>query len=206
MKIGVKGQPVPKINQDNWTLKQKLYQLGIERAIRFCHVNKLPIPKFEVADPEEWYWDACAYYRPQTIRLYLTKCATPATQNASRNWNWPGSTTDREPYGVVCHELGHHVDWLVGEQKGKYSSEYSAKVMAESGEKPITSYCPNPAEWFAEMFRLFVTNASLLLDLRPKTYQILIQHFKAVSHINWATELGPDVPERIFSNLLKKVG
>lgn len=47
--------------------------------------------------------------------------------------------------------------------------------MEESGELPITSYAPNPAEWFAEIFRLFVTNHGLLKQLRPKTYNILLR-------------------------------
>lgn len=183
--------------------KNALFMRGAARIKEFCELNKLPLPN--VQKETEWYFDVCGYYRPQTIHIYLPNCATPATENQVRNWNWPGSTTDREPYGVICHELGHHVDWYVGDEKGKYWSGYSSQVMNEAMEKELTSYCPNPAEWFAEMFRLFVTNHSLLESLRPKTHAILTRRFRPVSSNNWIEELRDGVPNRILMNLKKKV-
>lgn len=44
-------------------------------------------------------------------------------------------------------------------------------------EEPITSYSPNVQEWFAEMFRLFVTNPDLLMMIRPMTYRDFIERW-----------------------------
>ncbi len=138
------------------------------------------------------------------ISICLEECGRPCNDSPNRNWTWPGSTTDREPYGVLCHELGHHCDWLTGEHKWEYGSEYCVKVMKRSGEQPITSYCPNPAEWFAEMFRLFVTNPGLLYCLRPKTFDVLLEKWAPLDPLDWREVLGENVPPKILATLLKK--
>lgn len=180
---------------------------GMVRVHRFCAANGLPRPSIREVDKTDWaFAPTCAYYRPdEGVKICLPLCARPATEAPSRNWNWPGSTTDREPYGVICHELGHHLDWLLGEKKGAYYSDFSLDVMQESGEKPITSYAPSPAEWFAEIARLFVTNHALLRELRPKAYAIIRERLIPVSDDDWVKELGPKVPQRIVTNLQKKI-
>ena len=55
-------------------------------------------------------------------------------------------------------------------KKFSYFGDYSLKLRRESGERQITSYCPNDAEWFAEIMRLFITNHALLYTIRPKTW------------------------------------
>lgn len=193
---------MPKVVQPQ-TEKMRLYLKGRERVEQFCLANDLLIPSI-LKEDDEWFVNACAYYRACKIHISLKECAHQATEGQVRNWNWWGSTTDREPGGVLCHELGHHADMLAGNSKGRYYSDYGESVMGESGEPPITSYCPNPAEWFAEMFRLFVTNAALLKLLRLKTYFILLDKWKPVSDPSWIAELG-NCPPRILSNLRKKV-
>lgn len=74
-------------------------------------------------------------------------------------------------YGVIIHELGHYVDYLA-------NRAYSLTMRKNSGEEQINSYCPNDQEWFAEMFRVFVSNPSLLEQLRPKTFQLMKANFK----------------------------
>jgi hypothetical protein len=185
--------------------KTGLAREGIKRVKQFCIANDTPIPDVTIALRVEWCVDACAYYRPDRgINICLEKCASPCSEEELRNWNWPGSTTDREPYGVICHELGHHCDWLTGERKWTYGSEYCEKVMKESGEDPITSYCPNPAEWFAEVFRLFVTNPGLLNVLRPTAYEILTRKWRPVGTMDWRKGLGGNVPKKIIRTLINK--
>jgi len=46
---------------------------------------------------------------------------------------------------------------------------------AETQEPALTSYCPNDHEWWAEMFRLFMTNSDLLRLVRPKTYSLFLR-------------------------------
>lgn len=185
---------------------EALFRKGRQRVITFCTKNRTPIPKMESVSKDKWIVGACAYYRPKSgIRICLEECARPCSENQVRNWNWMGSTTDREPYGVLCHELGHHCDWLVGDKKWSYGSEYSSYVRFLSGEPAITSYCPNDSEWFAEIMRLFITNHALLELLRPKAYEIISERFEPVSNDDWVKELGSNVPQRILSNLKKKV-
>lgn len=189
------------------TDKPSLLRMGMNRVEQFCIVNGLQVPEFRAIESIEWHVSACAYYRPQYIAICVSDCAQPASQGWVRNWNWPGSPTDREPYGVLCHELGHHVDWTASDpkNKGTYYGDYSVYVHGQSREPPITSYAPNHAEWFAEIFRLFVTNHALLRELRPITHEILLRKWKPVSGDNWERELGGNVPPRILANLQKKV-
>ena len=196
---------MPRIEE---TEKDVLFNLGRIHANKFCVQNKIPIPQIVAVPKSEWHFGTCAFYRwDRGVKICVEECSWLAGESLSRNWNWPGATTDREPFGVIAHELGHHCDWLTGEKKWEYGSEYSEQVMDKSGEAPITSYCPNPAEWFAEMFRLFVTNAYLLSKLRPKTFKLLVNDWTPITKQNWQQQLeeyGYKVPARILNNLIKK--
>lgn len=185
--------------------KHALCRLGFRKLQLFCRTNNIPSPALTIVARSDWLFEACAYYRPaEGIQICLDKCAYACGHQESRNWSWPGSVTDREPYGVVAHELGHHCDWLASDKKGRYYGDYSINLRKESGETAITSYCPNDAEWFAEMFRLFVTNPGLLLQLRPKTYSILIQKWVPVGSLDWVKTLGDNVPQRVLRTLRNK--
>ncbi len=158
----------------------------------------------------EWVVSACAFYRPEGhphagIRVCLERCARPAREGDARNWNWPGSTTGREPFGVICHELGHHLDWTGSEVRGRYFGDLSSRVRAASGEPPLTSYCPDDAEWFAEMARLFVANHALLMIVRPRTWELLLERWAPVSGDDWEAELGDGVPPRVLTTLHRKI-
>lgn len=203
-----------------------LLEAGTERMERFCVANRVPIPTVYLVAKCNWdFGSVCAFYRPNTdtvlkfsvgeekmrergygpgINVCLDLCARPCGKLPSRNWTWPGSVTDREPYGVVAHELGHHCDWYVSDRKGSYFGDYGVGVRRKSGETPISGYCPNDAEWFAEMFRLFVTNPALLHQLRPRTYGILLARWTPVGSTDWRTELGRNVPDRIVQSLINK--
>lgn len=160
--------------------KQELLDRGKELMERFCRVNKIRPPDLK---PEKIQFRSCAYYRPQYIKIDVLKCAFPGT--AGQAWSWPGYSVDRTPYGVVQHELGHHVDWLLSEQKGSYFGNYSRDLRAKTKELPITSYALNDAEWFAEIFRLYVTNPGLLAALRPATHAELRAKLKPVVTADW---------------------
>jgi hypothetical protein len=195
--------------------KQSLFDLGVARVEEFCKANDISVPAINNTPKDKWVVGTCAYYRPDTdamrkwttpgISICTPLCSSPCTEGAARNWSWPGSVTDREPYGVLAHELGHHCDWLTGERKGTYFSDYCEAVKKESGEKGITSYADeNPAEWFAEAFRLFVTNYGLLKALRPKTYRIFSKKWKPVGTANWREVLGGNVPPKVLRTLKNK--
>lgn len=179
-----------------------LLERGVERAEEFCQVNKLTMPDVKRWEREKWRFDACAYYRPTYIAICLDKCAWPGY--AGRAWSWPGYVIDRTPYGVVAHELGHHVDMVCSQHKRSYFGEFSQTIKKAACEAPITSYAPNDAEWFAEAFRLFVTNPDLLRRIRPRTHSLLVDRFKPVGKGVWDKEL-EGAPERTLLQAQKKM-
>lgn len=184
-------------------VKESLMARGRKVMETFCGANAVPPPEIRESDSGKWSWSMCAYYRPtRGIVICVPRCAAIGT--VGRQWSYPGYTVDRTPYGVVQHELGHHVDVLRGERKGAYWSEFSAAVRGTAGEKPITSYCPNDAEWFAEMFRVFVTNPDFLLQLRPRTHRELRACFEPVFTDTWRERLA-GAPARTITAAERKV-
>jgi hypothetical protein len=204
-----------------------LVDAGRARIDLFCSANSVPVPALFRVNTDRWHFGACAFYRPDCdryrkyfgvedglgkdgyglgINVCVPLCATPCGDTESRNWSWPGSVTDRTPYGVLCHELGHHCDWLTGDKKGEYYSEYCERVKDAAREPGVTSYADeNPAEWFAEAFRVFVTNPALLRCLRPKTFSALEGKWVPVGSVDdWRKPLGSNVPDRVIRTLKNK--
>lgn len=147
---------------------------------KFCEINNIPEPIFNIYEGEEEgvtrikRVGTCGYYRKKNIHVAIPLCAR---QNAM--YSWPGYISDRTPYGVIAHELGHYVDEYLtiraAESKGLTSLKgvewISSRVVRLSKEKSITSYDPNDSEIFAEWFRLFITNPGLLRLIRPGVYR-----------------------------------
>lgn len=184
-----------------WT-KPLLLEHGEAITRCFCALNDLPVPEIKV-HTGHWQIDACAYYRPhEGIVINVDRCADIGS--VGRQWSWPGYTVDRTPYGVLQHELGHHVDVLRSNVTDRYRGDFSRDRRAWAGEEPITSYCPDDGEWFAEMFRLFVTNPGLLQAIRPKTYALLLEDFRPVFYDRWEDRL-KDAPERTIAAAHRKV-
>lgn len=185
-------------------IRDKLFTQGLARLSVFCAANALEVPTIRPTDRGNWpFQQTCAYYRPTYIAICLDRCAQPGY--AARAWSWPGYVIDRTPFGVLQHELGHHADIVMSGMESGYQGEYSRKLRRDSGEPKLTNYCPNDAEWFAEIFRLFVTNADLLRLLRPKTYGLIAREFEPVSAKSWRTELA-SAPERTIAMAEKKIG
>lgn len=140
--------------------KEELYEAGCAHMHKWCLLNgvETPLVRTHVGKPD---FGVCAYYRDGVIHIWIQSCA--GLGKAGRQWSWPGYSTDRTPYGVLAHELGHHVDNQHGPRGGSRSHFWRPL-----DAKPLTSYCPNDNEWFAELFRLFVTNPDLFSALRPK--------------------------------------
>lgn len=186
-------------------IKTFLFECGVRRVQYFIAKNNLPSVSIHEHSPKKWKFDCCGYYDNNQIHICLKACAHPCSELQYRNYNWPGSTVDRTSFGVCLHELGHHIDFHTSKIKGRYSGDFSTNVRRDSQEKALTGYCPNSAEWFAEMFRLFCTNHALLKMVRPRTHTILLSHWKPISNDNWLKELGKDVPEKIIKSQIKKM-
>lgn len=182
--------------------KQSMLERGKILQAAFCTLNDVPIPAVREMEKKDWVVGVCAYYRQDCTSIQLNACASIGT--AGRQWSFPGHYADRTPYGVIAHELGHHCDLLTSERKGRYYGDYSVSVRKACDEKPITSYCPNDAEWFAEMFRLFVTNPDLLRLLRPRTHAKLLEKWKPVFTDTWRERL-QGAPERTIAVIERKI-
>lgn len=183
--------------------KRSMLERGEALMARFCALNDLPVPTIEVGDPKRWPFGVCAYYRNHVTTIAVDKCASIGV--AGMQWSFPGHSVDRTPYGVVQHELGHHADWLSSTKRGPYYGDFSIAMRARVGEAPLTSYCPNDAEWFAEMFRLFVTNPDLLAKLRPRTHAELLTRFKPAFDDSWRERLA-GAPDRTVKSIERKLG
>lgn len=153
---------------------------GMQRVYRWCKLNRIEPPKIHTP-PGQPRVASCAYYRDGHIWIYPEACARLGRGGLA--WSWPGYVVDRTPFGVLAHELGHHVDQTKyhGVPRGQFSSWIRLK---SAHEPPITTYAPDDTEWFAEMFRLFVTNPQLLKLIRPKTYHLMRLRWK-VLHRRW---------------------
>lgn len=182
--------------------KGELLRGGSALVEAFCAKNGLDLPTVRTYANDQWRFDACAYYRPVGIHIALGRCAFPG--RAGRAWSWPGYVIDRTPYGVVAHELGHHVDHVLSGTKGSYGGDFSVGLRAKTREDKITNYCPNDWEWFAEIFRLFVTNPDLLQSIRPNTYNELRERFEVVEDRPWEEVLA-DAPERTVLMTMRKI-
>lgn len=183
--------------------KQSLLDRGVELMRLFCSPNGLLVPPVVTVERRSWPFDACAYYRPIEIHICVDKCA--AIGFAGMQWSFPGHSVDRTPYGVIAHELGHHVDMTRSTRRDRYRGDYSIGMRKRSGnEQPLTSYCPDDGEWFAEMFRLFVTNPDLLHKLRPRTHALLAADFKPVFEDGWRERLA-GAPDRTILSIERKL-
>lgn len=193
---------------NSYPTKSEMWEAGIVHAGKFCQANGLPEPTITQTAVKDWPFGTCAYYRMTPdgkgkVVVCVQKTASVGT--AAQAWSYPGYVADRTPYGVIAHEIGHHVDYLMGGNKGAYWSDYGVGIRAVSAEPPITSYAPNTAEWFAEMARLFITNPALLKAIRPKTYGLLIMQLKPVETRGWE-EVLMGAPARTLQQACKKAG
>lgn len=184
--------------------KDEMLEAGRFRMIAFCLTNGISVPVVNVVRKADWRFDACAYYRADVITICVEKCASIGT--AGRAWSYPGYHIDRTPYGVLQHELGHHVDRERSAVKGAYGGDFSTQLRAASREPKLTGYCPNDWEWFAEMFRLYVTNPSLLLAMRPATHALIgAAGFQDVEPRSWREVLA-DAPWRTLEMAERNTG
>lgn len=178
--------------------KLDLLSLGAKRVVEICQVNGLPVPTIKYRDGLDF--GACGMYSYSNRTIYVSPkdCAAPGYGGPA--WSWPGYIIDRTPFGVFCHELGHHIDNCFS----KRGSVYSTRLRKDSGEEQLTSYCPDNAEWFAEMFRLFATNPDLLKVIRPRTYALICEKVKPVETRRWKTVLKGS-PDRTLKMAERKV-
>lgn len=164
-------------------IREVLFIKGLELMRDFCALNGITQPAvLRLGKSDRLYHLAtCAFYRPTSIHIMVEKCALRGF--GGRAWSWPAYVIDRTPYGVLQHELGHHVDDVKSTKPLKQKTDlFSYRIHEQSQEPPMTGYLGTDTraqtfymEWFAENFRLFVTNPDLSRVLRPKFYAALVR-------------------------------
>lgn len=184
-------------------IKEELYQEGVALVNDFCRLNVIPAPNIYRLSSDEWRVNACAYTRGTNIFICVEKCATIGKVGPA--WSYPGYVIDRTPYGVLAHELGHYVDWKFSISRGKYFGDLSEMIRNTTKEDPITNYCPNTAEWFAEIFRLFCTNQNLLNTIRPATHLELSARFHSPTKGKPWKAILKSAPERTIKAAENKI-
>lgn len=176
---------------------------GYEALQRFCALNVLPEPDVLVHESGAPEFGACGYFQPpKDLHVYPHLCSKIGT--GGRRWSCPGYSTDRTPFGVILHEFGHYIDTVLTR---KLRQRVSTLVRARSGrESPLTSYAPNGAEWFAEMFRLYVSNPDLLERVRPATCAELDALLFRAEQREWRAVLqGYGAPDRTILAAERKI-
>jgi hypothetical protein len=173
------------------TIKDTLADLGTDTLKEFFAANpSIPEPVLNLYRDVDHTMTrrikkvgTCGFYRNDVIHVAVPLCAS-----MNPMYSWAGFISDRTPYGVIQHELGHHVDQVLSgfdvySRQPKVTLDnlplrgglFSTEIRHKSGEPAITSYSPNTMEWFAEIFRLFVTNPCLLALIRPRAYDALLE-------------------------------
>lgn len=157
--------------------KQDLANKAIEEMTRFCLNHNLIIPEIKYVTKEDRIapskFGVCAYYRNNVITLELKACARIGL--AGREWSFPHYRIDRTPYGVIAHELGHHVDF--SSLNNNQRKEFEIAII---GSRKITNYEPNIRESFAETFRLYFTNPSLLEKWSPQRFKFMKKYWTSL--------------------------
>lgn len=155
--------------------KATLYGYGVQFGSNFLDVNRIEKPRFTartlVRAGQAHGSYGCGHYVHSsgpngTVIVDPDACATPAEGIAMR-WSFPGYKIDRTPVGVVAHEVGHHVDHMLG-----YPSRTAEWRSAMRGDK-VSSYEPNASEAFAESMRILITNFFFLGAVAPKRFMFL---------------------------------
>lgn len=146
------------------TEKQRLLLTdGLKTIFEFAAKNDIALPKITVVDAKtRASYCGVYYYRRKSMEVNIKRCANKA-KVPGFSWSHPGYFADRTPFGVVCHEFGHHVDCVLNKTKG----------MPKFKNEKVSGYEPNAQERFAESMKLFLSNPDLLKKTCPKRYEFL---------------------------------
>lgn len=161
--------------------KQDLFCLAKAHVAKFCDLNNLSFPLITINNNIENY----GYYKYNDQNGYIClnykSCKNPMFKPTGRLQSFPGNKTDRTIAGVLCHEVGHYIDFTTRNEINlsmKFRDLYGV-------ENTITSYDLMDIERVAESFRLFILNPMLLKAGRPRTFEILNSYFKPVHNWPW---------------------
>lgn len=195
--------------------KLVLLDQGMALLKAMCAANQVVAPPVHVYSSVDWHDTCTAWYNHDQIHICPARTAVIGRTGAA--WSCPGYVVDKTAYGVLQHELGHHVDrhrslaqWRVSGAADYQDGAFSMALRAAAQEAPVSGYGADEEptasqEWFAEAFRLFATNPDLLRQLRPRTHATMLDAgLRPVVTDDWRTVLC-DAPERTVLQARKKI-
>ena len=185
------------------TTKQDLYWQGRKLCEKFCEENDIEDPDYTIVSNRTRNGNSGRYIiHSMELIVWVENCAAPVTNPGNRRWSYPGYKTDRTPYGVICHELGHHV-WCDMVGHPEMQRMWAAKARAT---KKVSSYEPSKEESFAETMRLFLTNPDLLRRAFYPRWEYLTAGLELIpAETRDYLEVLADAPEGIINAARKLV-
>lgn len=157
--------------------KQDLFDAGLKRSFELLDQSNVKRPRVVSTTLRR---NSGVYYRDHggKVLVDLRKCSSLTTNPGGYRWSFPGYKIDRTPYGVVAHEIGHHVDAIFG---------YPSRRLPRGwNHKRISGYEPNDAESFGETMKLFITNPDMLRSGAPVRYNYVTSlGLRAIDETPW---------------------
>lgn len=182
--------------------KRQLCEMAINLIDNFCELNNIPKPKFDIdweTGTTQTEGIVCGHFTFGTDVLHLqpNRCANP-----NPNKDWPGFFYDRTCYGVMCHEFAHYVDNL---SPSLFNIKLISTELRQIANEPSFNRDPkDDYEYFADVFKLFVTNPDLLRITRPSIFKLLTETYKLSPIIleDYRTVLNKfSAPNKIFERI-----
>lgn len=155
--------------------KMIMYRAGVDACRHFLERNAVPEPEYVL---DAMIADLGRYdSRRRRVTINLNRCRVPPKRPTGYNWSTPGWKADRTPYGVVCHETGHHVHAL---------RLVNVDITDWRDEPDVSGYEPNRTERIAEALKLMIGNPDLLRLGRPIRFRTLVlAGLVPASDANW---------------------
>lgn len=188
-------------------VKLELYGAGLDACRAFLEDNYLPLPEYIPGRAPHALnkWQNIGLCLGSRIWVDISLTSKPSMFKG-RQWSYPAYKVDRTATGVLAHETGHYIAWLIEcfsmtDGKGnKIDTRWVQErfSIAVKQEAQVSGYMPHIVdEAFAEAMRLYILNPDLLAIARPQRYY-LIRHELGLYHIegSWRDVL-KDAPVHI---------
>lgn len=173
--------------------RERLARVGRDVSFAWLALNRLPPPDrvyFDRESANQAHREADRYskgmLRPEWLGVYQRRweggwsaiaidvAGAPLMRRVKcptgNFWQAPGSYDDFTPFGTMCHEVGHHVDYTLHPKGYSTKNKFEEVVLHE---EDISRIEHSATEAFAEAIRLFIANPCLLRDGRPERYEYL---------------------------------
>lgn len=183
--------------------KRLLFEETVELAWTWLRAHGLELPGLVATGDERFvgksnfgcYWN----YRARTVVIDVAKCSL--AKRIHGTLNFPRSFEDNTPVGVVAHEVGHHVDRVLGRRRGiSWISSLPEWIELVNDEPDVGRQETDTGEAFAEAFRLLLTNPDLLRVGRFDRYEFLVDRlgFRPPGRVRpWRKVLAGASPELV---------